>query len=144
MKYIKLSLVVIWMIVIFLFSNQKAVESTKLSDGFILKTVRLIEEITNKKYSDEEILNKFVKPVRKFAHFIIYFILGMLVYNYIRIYGYKNTFLISLFICIGYACIDEIHQIFVDGRSGELLDVINDSMGSLIGIFLFKKNTGNK
>ena len=128
MKYIKLSLVVIWMIVIFLFSNQKAVESTKLSDGFILKTVRLIEEITNKKYSDEEILNKFV----------------MLVYNYIRIYGYKNTFLISLFICIGYACTDEIHQIIVDGRSGELLDVINDSMGSLIGIFLFKKNTSNK
>lgn len=141
MKYVKLLLVVIWMIVIFMFSNQKANDSSKLSDGFILKTVRIIEEITNKEYSDEEILNKFVKPVRKLAHFIIYLILGILVYNYIRIFGYKHTILISLLICIMYSCTDEIHQVFIEGRSGEILDVLIDSIGSFIGIILIKKNT---
>lgn len=141
MKYVKLLLVVIWMIVIFMFSNQKANDSSKLSDGFILKTVRIIEEITNKEYSDEEILDKFVKPVRKLAHFIIYLILGILVYNYIRIFGYKHTILISLLICIMYSCTDEIHQVFIEGRSGEILDVLIDSIGSFIGIILIKKNT---
>lgn len=141
MKYVKLLLVVIWMIVIFMFSNQKANDSSKLSDGFILKTVKIIEEITNKEYSDEEILDKFVKPVRKLAHFIIYLILGILVYNYIRIFGYKHTILISLLICIMYSCTDEIHQVFIEGRSGEILDVLIDSIGSFIGIILIKKNT---
>lgn len=141
MKYVKLLLVVIWMIVIFMFSNQKANDSSKLSDGFILKTVKIIEEITNKEYSDEEILDKFVKPVRKLAHFIIYLILGILVYNYIRIFEYKHTILISLLICIMYSCTDEIHQVFIEGRSGEILDVLIDSIGSFIGIILIKKNT---
>lgn len=139
MKIFKLTLVIIWMIIIFMFSNQKADDSTKLSNGLILKTVRIVEKITNKKYSDEEVLNKFVKPVRKTAHFIIYLILGMLVYNYIKIYGLKNTFLISIFICMAYACTDEIHQIFIDGRSGEILDVLNDTLGSIIGIFIISK-----
>ena len=139
MRYIKLTLVIIWMVIIFMFSNQKATESTKLSDGLILKTVRIIEDITNKKFSDEEILNKFVKPVRKFAHFIIFMILGILVYSYIYDYGLKTTFFVSIFICMGYACFDEIHQLFVDGRSAEVLDVLIDTAGSFIGIFLMSK-----
>lgn len=139
MKWLKLILVILWMIVIFSFSNQKAVESTKLSDGLILKTVRIIEKITNKEYSDEEILEKFVKPVRKLAHFTIYLILGVLVYLYIKEFNISNKFIISLLICILYAISDEIHQLFIVGRSGKILDVLIDSLGSLTGIFIIKK-----
>ena len=138
MKYLKLSLVIVWMIIIFMFSNQKADESTELSDGVILKVVRIVEKINHKSYSDEEILNKFFVPVRKIAHFTIYLILGILVYLYIKEYGFNNTCLISIMICCMYACSDEIHQIFVDGRSGEVLDVIIDTIGSIIGIFITK------
>ena len=63
------------------------------------------------------------------------------IYNYIRIFGYKHTILISLLICIMYSCTDEIHQIFIEGRSGEILDVLIESIGSFIGIILIKKNT---
>jgi len=139
MKCLKLILVILWMIVIFSFSNQKAVESTKLSDGLILKTVRIIEKITNKEYSDEEILEKFVKPVRKLAHFTIYLILGVLVYLYIKEFNISNKFIISLLICVLYAISDEIHQLFIVGRSGKILDVLIDSLGSLTGIFIMKK-----
>ena len=139
MKWLKLILVILWMIVIFSFSNQKAVESTKLSDGLILKTVRIIEKITNKEYSDEEILEKFVKPVRKLAHFTIYLILGVLVYLYIKEFNISNKFIISLLICILYALSDEIHQLFIVGRSGKIIDVFIDSFGSLTGIFIIKK-----
>ena len=139
MKYFKLTLVIIWMIIIFLFSNQKAVNSSKLSDGLILKTVRIIEKINHKTYSDEEILTKFVRPVRKVAHFTIYLILGILVYLYIKEYGMKNTILISIFICCMYACTDEIHQMFIEGRSGEVLDVLIDTIGSFLGIIMINK-----
>lgn len=147
MKYIKLILVIIWMVIIFSFSNQKAASSTKLSDGLILKTVRIIEKLNHKTYNDEEILNKFVKPVRKLAHFTIYLILGILVYIYIDEYELKNIILISLLICLTYSISDEIHQLFIQGRSGEVLDVLIDTAGSLLGInivnllFKFKKNT---
>ena len=139
MKWLKLILVILWMIVIFSFSNQKADDSSKLSDGLILKTVRIIEKITNKEYSDEEILEKFVKPVRKLAHFTIYLILGVLVYLYIKEFNISNKFIVSLLICILYAASDEIHQLFIVGRSGRILDVLIDSLGSLTGIFIIKK-----
>ncbi len=139
MKIIKLIIVIIWMTVIFLFSSQPADDSSKISDGLILKTVRIIEKINHKKYNDEEILNKFVKPVRKTAHFIIYFLLGIFVFLLIKEYNLKSIIIVSLLICIIYATTDEIHQLFVSGRSGELLDVINDSFSSFIGIFLLKR-----
>lgn len=122
-----------------MFSNQKANDSSKLSDGLILKTVRIIEKITNKEYSDEEILDKFVKPVRKLAHFTIYLILGILVYLYIKEFNISNKFIVSLLICIIYALTDEIHQLFIVGRSGNIKDVCIDSLGSMIGIFIIKK-----
>ena len=139
MKCLKLILVILWMIVIFSFSNQKANDSSKLSDGLILRTVRIIEKITNKEYSDEEILEKFVRPVRKLAHFTIYLILGVLVYLYIKEFNISNKFIISLLICILYAISDEIHKLFIVGRSGKILDVLIDSLGSLTGIFIIKK-----
>ena len=143
MKYIKLTLIIIWMIIIFLFSNQKANDSTKLSNGLILKTVKVIEKINHKTYSDEEILNKFVHPVRKTAHFVIYLILGILIYLYVKDYGMKNTILISIMVCIMYSCTDEIHQMFVEGRSGELLDIIIDTIGSFTGILIINKLSHN-
>ena len=147
MKIIKIILVILWMSLIFFFSNQKANDSTKLSDGLILKTVRIIEKINHKTYSDEEILKKFVKPVRKLAHFTIYFILGILVYLLMKEYNIKNIIIISLLICIIYSITDEIHQLFVIGRTGKVLDVIIDSVGSYTGIilikFLNKKNNKN-
>jgi len=124
MKKLKLLLIILWMFIIFMFSHQKADDSSKLSDGLILKTVRIIEKITHKEYSDEEILNKFVKPVRKLAHFTIYLILGILVYLYIKELQISKIFIISLLICVLYAVSDEIHQLFIVGRSGRIFDVL--------------------
>lgn len=35
-----------------------------------------------------------------------------------------------------YACTDEIHQLFVPGRSGQFRDVMIDSLGAFIGILI--------
>lgn len=139
MNYIKLLLVIIWMIIIFNFSNQPASDSSKLSDGLILKGVRIIEKISNHKFENEEVLNKFVKPVRKMAHFTIYLILGILVLNYIKTLNINEFILISFIICFIYACSDEFHQLFISGRSCEFFDVCIDSCGSFLGIIVFNK-----
>ena len=122
-----------------MFSNQKANDSSKLSDGLILKTVRIIEKINHKQYSDEEILETFVKPGREIAHVTIYLVLGVLVYLYIKELKIDNKFIVSLLICVIYALSDEIHQLFIIGRSGNIIDVLIDSLGSIIGIFIIKK-----
>ena len=70
------------------------------------------------------------------AHFTEYFILGLLVYNMAHSYN-KKTYM-SIIICIIYAISDEIHQIFVPGRSCQISDMIIDVSGALLGIyFLF-------
>lgn len=124
-----------------MFSNQKANESTNLSNSFIIKIVDVVEKITNHEFNNEEVINNFVYPVRKLAHFSIYFILGILMIEAIK--HKNNAFIIAITICVLYSVSDEIHQQFVDGRTGKIIDVFIDSIGSLIGIkidlFISKK-----
>lgn len=132
------------MSVIFSLSNQPASDSTELSDGFISNTIGNVYKVFNKNIgSDElnEIKVKYTHLVRKMAHFTIYMILGILVTLLVREYNisfYKCLF-ISLLVCLLYSISDEIHQLFVMGRSGEIKDVFIDTSGSFIGIFVFNK-----
>ena len=130
--YIKVLLVILWMAVIFCFSNQKADDSTRLSDNFIKNTICKI----NKADCDKTIKKSF-KPVRKSAHFCVYLILGLLVMNCFNID--KKYIFYSILICLLYSISDEIHQIFISGRSGEVLDVFIDTVGSSIGIISYYK-----
>ena len=131
-KIIKIILVILWMTLIFCFSNQKSDDSSKVSDGVIKNTIGRVFNI-----SDDNI-SQFVKPVRKAAHFTIYLILGLLVLNCFSIFD-KKTIIISILICLLYAISDEIHQIFISGRSAEILDIIIDTLGASLGIFIRKK-----
>ena len=44
---------------------------------------------------------------------------------------------LTFVICVLYAITDEYHQTFVAGRSGELRDVVIDSLGALLGILIY-------
>lgn len=138
-KIVKLILIVCWMGLIFLFSNDTGVVSTKKSDGFIIK---FIENVIRRDLNDQE-KNKWktylVKPVRKGAHLAVYFVLGLLIFNFIREFisaGYKSIFL-SIGISFLYACSDEFHQLFISGRSGQINDVLLDTIGASAGVLLF-------
>ena len=43
---------------------------------------------------------------------------------------------LALGLGIAYAISDEIHQHFVSGREGALLDVVIDAVGAAIGVYL--------
>ena len=76
--------------------------------------------------------------IRKNAHFFIYLILGVLVKNALNSSGIMDfkAIGIGLVICVGYAFSDEIHQLVVPGRGGQLSDVVIDSCGAGLGIML--------
>ena len=140
-KIILSILIILWMGLIFFFSNQQAVDSDNVSNGVISKVIDVIEYIKGSEFTDNEldmIYDYAVTPVRKTAHFLIYTILGMLVFNLIKQYKVKikDVIIISILICLFYACTDEIHQLFILGRSGELRDVLIDTLGSIFGIFV--------
>lgn len=137
------------MSLIFFFSHQPATDSDKTSNGVIDKIIHTVEIIRNHKFNDEQlelISNYLIFPIRKLAHFTLYFILGILFYNVINLYNIDNKkiLIISILFCIIYACSDEIHQLFVSGRSGELRDVLIDSCGSVLGIIIISKIINRK
>ena len=141
MKVVKICFLVLWMALIFSFSNQKDVDSSKVSDGFIDRTVVKIYKIFNENITIEkenEIIEKYTYPIRKLAHYTLYFILGILSFLVVKDYSINKKLIIySLLICFLYACSDEFHQLFIIGRSARVLDVMIDTFGSLCGISIF-------
>lgn len=141
MKVVKICFLVLWMALIFSFSNQKDVESSNVSDSFIDRTVVKIYKIFNEnitKEKENEIIEKYTYPIRKFAHYTLYFILGILSFLVVKDYSINKKLIIySLLICFLYACSDEFHQLFIIGRSARVLDVIIDTFGSFCSISIF-------
>lgn len=125
-KIISTLLVIIWMAIIFIMSSFNATDSSNQSN-FIVDIIVGIFNISN-----TEVISLII---RKLAHFTEYLILGVLVTNMLRYYN-KKTY-ISIIICILYAISDEIHQLFVVGRSCQIMDMFIDSIGSFSGILLF-------
>jgi VanZ family protein len=138
-KVIKIILVLLWMVMIFLLSNEEAVKSSKKSDGLIIRSVELFTGKSLSVQEKEKVLKYLVFPVRKCAHLSLYLILGILVISLLREYMVINTklVLLSLLICFLYACSDEIHQLFVPGRSGEVRDVLIDTLGACLGVSFY-------
>ncbi|MEG1705249.1 MAG: VanZ family protein [Clostridia bacterium] len=127
-------LVICWMILVFLFSSQISDESSKTS-GCLIETI--IKLITGNN-ANKVLIESLQHIVRKLAHFSIYAIGGILILSHINVsyenLKYKKT--IALIIGIIYAITDEIHQLFIPGRSGNIKDICIDSLGVATGILL--------
>lgn len=137
MKRISLVFLVLalgWMSTIFYFSSQDGDESKEDSISVGL----FVADTFFSNLSEEERLEfaeKIDHPIRKCAHATEYALLGILVYFSLKNPD-KRWFWIAWIICILYASSDEIHQLFVPGRSGQISDVCLDSCGALVGILL--------
>lgn len=144
-KYILYLLLCLWLGIIFFFSNQPGVISIKQSDSIIYK----ITDIVSKK--DEETIKhlstKWTFLIRKTAHFLEFFILGLIIYLVLDIRKIKYTLITAIILAILFASLDEIHQLFVVGRTAKVFDVFIDSIGSFLAIIIvdfIKKKKINK
>ena len=135
-------LIIGWISVIFVFSNQSSIKSNNNSINTIKNVVSTTSKITNDlnitntDLSDKnvtKIANDLNYPFRKLMHFSEYFILGLLIillFKELKI-DIKYIFILSIVICFTIASVDEFHQLFV-GRTGQIQDVLLDTSGSLL------------
>ena len=128
------------MIVIFSFSSADANKSTSTSDKVITTMIEIKDKITNNETPNNEkeiIVKNSSFYIRKIAHITEYLILGFLMFNLLKQYSVTNIYY-AIGLSILYSCTDEFHQLFISGRSGSIRDVLIDSIGILIGTYLYK------
>ena len=132
-KIIKIILLIEWMLIIFLFSNQP--QSGKITHSIIENIFPILKGTT--------LANIINIILRKTAHITEYFILTLLTYSLLKEYNIKrkNILLISILFCIFYSATDEYHQKFIEGRSSSITDCLIDSSGALIFIAANNKYT---
>lgn len=133
-RYLKILLIIIWIIVIFLFSNQNAKKSLELSKGV---TYKVVEVVKGKDYPEEKkqsLVKELVAFIRKCAHFFLYFVLAIFVFILLNefIPINKKIILFTILCCLIYAITDELHQGFINGRSARIFDVFVDTCGSTL------------
>lgn len=136
---ISISGVCLWMALIFFLSAQPASESSRLSIGIAEKILKMISLFVSNLGANDSLVNQFDYIVRKSAHAFNYLILAMIIVNTFYVIGIKrlHAFGYSIAITVLYAITDEIHQLFVPGRGCMLSDVIIDSIGVSLGLFIF-------
>lgn len=125
-KFLKLLILILWMGIIFCFSNQP--NSGQVTHDIIKDTITTVKTDTL-----IDIIN-FI--IRKSAHMTEYFVLTILFVSLYKEYtNNKNKIIIiSIISCFLYACTDEIHQLFIIGRTGQFIDVLIDTIGGLLFI----------
>lgn len=103
----------VWMSVIFLLSDQPSLG------------------VSGQEISFEYLL------VRKTAHVIEYFVLGLLSFRLFRFYFPRNSHAIAagvVLLALLFALSDEAHQLFVVGRQGKISDVGFDAFGIFLSL----------
>lgn len=131
-KVLSITIVIVWCTLIFVYSNQNGDISKGTSD----KVVNYIGNIFKIKEDNRE---KLTFPIRKCAHFFVYFVLGFLIINMFKTFDVKTShaIIISAIFCMIFAGSDELHQLFIRARTAKVSDVLLDSSASLLGIYLY-------
>lgn len=147
------------MAAIFALSQQPAKTSGKLSKtvlnainesgaGFLTPKITLRQARKTTSGGVEKKVSSIVLKGRKWGHVYLYALLGVFVLLTTREHFRLRSILagrrmripvaagLSAAACLVYACTDEFHQYFVDGRGPSSKDVIFDAIGFCCGIIL--------
>lgn len=140
-RYAWLAAAIVWMAIIFYFSNQRAAQSGEISGTLTYRMAEGANRLFPFDWSQktlEEIAEKLEHPVRKAAHMTEYAVLAWILLGNFMQYPplRKRSFLWAEAGAVFYAATDEFHQLFIEGRSGELKDVAIDGTGAFLGLAL--------
>lgn len=136
-KSFRWTILITWMIIIFIFSHQPGEVSSEQSK-FVVYIFNILGLNLDSVVGE---LSIFI--IRKGAHFTEYFILCVLCFNVLRDeFKLRDALLLSILVVFLYACSDEFHQSFIPGRGPSFRDVLIDTSGGLVSagfIFIFTK-----
>ncbi|MBQ8040056.1 MAG: VanZ family protein [Lachnospiraceae bacterium] len=141
---------------IFSFSEQDGETSGGLSRRISEKCVELLNALSGKKWSDlmmQSMAEYFENPIRKLAHFGEYAVMGVLLFgiwypwmgltagsesekkkHFKLLRRLPVVAKISIPWVFVSAAFDEIHQLFIPGRCGNIWDVLLDTTGGCFGL----------
>ncbi len=126
------------MILIFAFSMEPATQSDATSGWIAERTADLVrpEWRTYPPVERKSFYDSVQHVIRKCAHFTEFALLGLSLRLCLESWMGKRAGLIPLSWAGGtlYAGLDELHQLLVDGRSGQWTDVLIDSAGVYCGV----------
>ena len=139
-RIILIILILLWMYIVFGFSGQNGEESSGISFKISMLLTKNNEDIA-----------KTIEPyVRKIAHFSEYAVGGILIFLLLLTFEKISPItrnILSIVITIIYAISDEVHQLYIPGREGKIVDVYIDTLGIITGILfiniiikIFNKN----
>ena len=123
-KTIKLILLISWMFLIYYMSSLNSDISSNQS-GFIVNFISGLLNLNN--------IDLITYVIRKLAHVFEYLILYILLSINIKELKLKNYEIISFILTIVYSFTDEVHQLFIPGRAGQLQDILIDLIGIMLG-----------
>lgn len=128
-------MIVVFILIIFYFSNQPAPQSYQLTGAVVTAVTR--EPVTQ---ADWDLRGEIINGVRKMAHAIEYFGLGLFFVAFLEtsleLKKKKSIYRIAIYY-IGVALVagvDEFHQFFVSGRGASITDIFIDIIGATIGL----------
>lgn len=124
--------VVLFILFIFLNSSLPAQQSSTISGGAVEEINALLRRIgVSWEVTDH--------MVRKTAHFLEFMGLGILLFLAMRSHSPRpaHHFFTGLFIGLAVPVSDEFLQLFVEGRSGQVSDVMLDFSGFAAGTLIF-------
>ena len=132
-------LVILWMVVIFHFSNQPGATSGELSSGVCDGLIAKVNQAFSLDWSNQmqqKIAQMIEFPVRKIAHMSEYALLALLLFTHLRAgkrsRGTRKNCVLAFGFTVVYAATDEFHQFFIPGRSAQVRDVLIDALGAML------------
>lgn len=135
-KIIFAILTLLWVAVIFAFSLQPGEVSEDISGSFLRKVLEWFAPGVFEKLETmpQEQLDMWHMILRKCAHSLEFAMLGVLSSLTLLQMKVSRRVLIGIAFCLVVAAMDETLQLFVDGRAGQVVDVMIDGTGALAGL----------
>ena len=131
------------MVMIFCFSMENAENSDKRSGNISIRIIKVVHPDYEQMDTGNQqaIYERVQHTVRKCAHFTEYMVLGFLLRLCLESWighrvGKKKIMAAATCTGAAYAGSDELHQKLIDGRSGQISDVLLDSCGVFLGAAL--------
>lgn len=139
-KVISYILLILWISIIFILSHQPSGVSGDISGSLIYDVFNFIYDIFNLNTSN---LNNFIEmihePIREVMHALEYLILAILTMNALYQSKIKKYMVSTILFCFIYSISDEVHQLFIDGRTFQILDLFMDFIGYMLGSLISYK-----
>lgn len=137
-KFFLPTLLIFQMLFIFTMSSYGHTSSDAQSNLFVDFIAQNFPHVRHGLENNLISLSTLIFLVRKTAHFTEYAILGSLFFLNLKSWQRPKSMtsmniLLSLIFSLLYACTDELHQIFVPGRSAQFRDILIDTLGASFG-----------